>query len=72
MPMKQTAYGTPLLLRGKDITVLKQVDAFSEASLQELIFNHPSFLPISDIDESFNPMLPGKVVSVQCKKGNQQ
>jgi hypothetical protein len=57
--MKKTAYGKPLLLtkEGKKVE-LDRVDAESEIAIQKLIFEHPDCLPISDIDESFNPLVP--------------
>ena len=57
--MKKTAYGKPLLLTndGKKVE-LDRVDAESEIAIQKLIFEHPDCLPISDIDESFNPLVP--------------
>lgn len=30
----------------------------NEASIQELVYKYPSCLPISEIDESFNPVIP--------------
>ena len=54
--MKKTAYGKPILLGNDDnIIILKKADEFNELTIQELIFNHPDCLPISDIDESYNP-----------------
>lgn len=57
--MKKTAYGKPVLLGKYDESIkLEKIEAFDELSIQELIFNHPDCLPISDIDESFNPVIP--------------
>ncbi|MCF7920052.1 MAG: DUF4268 domain-containing protein [Candidatus Cloacimonetes bacterium] len=56
--MKQTAYGTPILIQNEEVILLNQVGAINEASIQELVFKYPSCLPISEIDESFNPVLP--------------
>lgn len=55
--MKKTAYGTPLFLDDGNITVLYQKEARDEAAIQELVFHCPSCLPISDIDESYNPVV---------------
>ena len=56
--MKQTAYGKPLLLNQQESVIpLNQVEAMDEATLQQLVFNHPECLPISDIDEAYNPVI---------------
>lgn len=57
--MKQTAYGKPIFLNTKnEVSLLTKVDAEDELAIQELIFNYPQCLPISDIDESYNPVVP--------------
>ena len=56
--MKQTAYGTPLLIQDNEVTLLHQIEAMDEASIQNLVFKYPSCLPISEIDESYNPVIP--------------
>jgi len=57
--MKQTAYGKPILLNSDgSITELEKIKVLKESSIQELIFQYPSCLPISDIDESYNPIIP--------------
>lgn len=57
--MKQTAYGKPLFLNSNNqATPLNKVEADDELAVQELIFNNPDCLPISDIDESYNPVTP--------------
>ncbi|HCS21843.1 MAG TPA: hypothetical protein DIW47_15015 [Bacteroidetes bacterium] len=57
--MKKSAYGKPFLVsNSNEITLLNKVDLADEASIQELIFNNPECLPVSDIDESFNPLVP--------------
>jgi hypothetical protein len=57
--MKQTAYGKPLFLNSNNkVTPLNKVEAVDELAIQELIFNNPNCLPISDIDESYNPVTP--------------
>ena len=57
--MKQSAYGKPILIStGNEVSHLNKVEALDEITIQELIFNHPECLPISDIDESYNPIIP--------------
>ena len=57
--MKKRANGTPILIRLNNETVsLDKEDNYDEAFLQNLIFEKPECLPISDIDESFNPLIP--------------
>ncbi|SNS80426.1 protein of unknown function [Ekhidna lutea] len=57
--MKQTAYGKPLFLNSNnEVTHLTKVEADDELAVQELIFKNPDCLPISDIDESYNPVVP--------------
>jgi hypothetical protein len=57
--MKKTAYGKPIFLsENNDAIKLKKVENFDEAFIQNLIFNNPDCLPISDIDESYNPLIP--------------
>lgn len=57
--MKQTAYGKPLFLNSNnEVSALTKVEADDELAVQELIFNNPDCLPISDIDESYNPITP--------------
>lgn len=57
--MKQTAYGNPLFLNDNDqVTRLSKIEVLDEHSIQDLIFKNPECLPISDIDESYNPVIP--------------
>lgn len=63
--MTNSAYGTPLIVdAGGKAEKLERValtgsDAnYSEKYLQELIFNHPSCLPIYEIDQSFSNLIP--------------
>ncbi len=56
--MKQSAYGRPISIDDGKVELLKQIEALDEASIQELVFKYPECLPISDIDESFNPVIP--------------
>ncbi|MEQ8470202.1 MAG: DUF4268 domain-containing protein [Marinoscillum sp.] len=57
--MKQTAYGQPLLINSDSkVTQLVKDDFAEEQHIQSLIFNYPECLPISDIDEAYNPLIP--------------
>lgn len=57
--MKQTAYGKPLIISNdQNVLHLSKSDAMDELTIQNLIFEYPETLPISDIDESYNPVLP--------------
>ena len=56
--MKKTAYGHPILIKDDEVVLLNKEQALDEATIQNLIFDHPDCLPISDIDESYNPVIP--------------
>ncbi|GAB6088781.1 DUF4268 domain-containing protein [Spirochaeta dissipatitropha] len=56
--MKKTAHGTPILIKDGVETLLERTQATDESSIQHLIYKHPGCLPISDLDESYNPLLP--------------
>ena len=57
--MKQTAYGKPLFINADDqVQYLSKIEVLDELSMQELIFKYPECLPVSDIDESYNPLIP--------------
>lgn len=56
--MKKTAYGTPILIKDGKEHILKQIEALDESSIQQLVFSYPSCIPVSDIDESYNPLVP--------------
>jgi len=56
--MKTSAYGNPLLVEHNSVEHLKQFDQFDELTIQNLVFDNPECLPVSDIDESFNPLYP--------------
>ena len=56
--MKQTAYGTPIVIQNGEEYLLKRIEALDEASIQGLVFKYPSCIPISEIDESYNPVVP--------------
>jgi len=56
--MKETAYGTPIVIQDGQEHLLEQIEAHDEASIQELVFKYPSCIPISEIDEAYNPAIP--------------
>jgi hypothetical protein len=57
--MKQTAYGKPFFINQNDqVTQLGKIEVLDEVTIQNLIFKNPECLPISDIDESYNPVIP--------------
>ena len=56
--MKKTAHGNPILVTNQESKILKPVSPLLEKDIQDLIFKHPKCLPISDIDESYNPIIP--------------
>ena len=55
--MKKTAHGNPIIISQNKAQVLKAVNPFLEKDIQDMIFAHPECLPISDIDESYNPVI---------------
>ncbi len=57
--MKQSAYGQPIYIDGTGVvTKLEKSQVVDEQTIQELIFQHVECLPISDIEESYNPLVP--------------
>lgn len=56
--MKKTAHGNPILVAQDTVTILNPIHPLIEKDIQDLIFDHPACLPISDIDESYNPVIP--------------
>ena len=57
--MKKTAYGKPLFLNNEHkVTPLTKNESLDERTVQELILRNPECLPISEIDESYNPIMP--------------
>ena len=56
--MKKSAHGNPILIKNHKIEILDKVNPFAEKDIQNLIFENPSCLPISDIDESYSPIIP--------------
>jgi len=56
--LKRTAHGNPILVGKDKTTILKSINPLLEKEIQDLIFENPECLPISDIDESYNPVIP--------------
>ena len=56
--MKKSAHGAPIIVSKNKATVLNQVSLYTEKKIQDLIFKNPPCLPVSDIDESYNPLIP--------------
>jgi len=56
--MKKSAHGNPIFISHGKTKALTRISGFSEKQIQDLIFNHPDCLPISDIDEVYNPIIP--------------
>ena len=56
--MKKSAYGNPLVIQKHNVKSLERLEEFSELMIQNLVFTNPECLPISDIDESYNPLIP--------------
>lgn len=56
--MKKTAHGNPILVAKGKAEILKPINPLLEKDIQDLIFEYPECLPISDIDESYNPVIP--------------
>lgn len=56
--MKKSAHGAPIIVSKNKATVLNQVSLYTEKKIQDLIFKNPLCLPVSDIDESYNPLIP--------------
>ena len=56
--MKKSAYGKALLIENEVVKDLARDEDLNESKLQDLVFNFPQCLPISDIDESYNPLVP--------------
>ena len=47
-----------ITLRRPPLTTESQGRAYDEAWLQELLFRNPELLPIGEIDEAFEPVIP--------------
>jgi Domain of unknown function (DUF4268) len=57
--MRKSAYGTPLVVKdGADPVVLNKIEISDEKFIQELVFNYPSCLPISEIDRAYEELVP--------------
>ena len=55
--MKNIAHGNPIFIENGITEVLISVNHFSEKEIQEIVFENPECLPISDIDENYNPII---------------
>jgi len=55
--MKKSAYGKPILISNGESSSIKRLENVDELTIQNLIFDFPECLPISDIDESYNPVI---------------
>ena len=61
--MRRSAYGTPLVIKdGGDPIVLDKIEildgSYNEKFIQELVFDHPSCLPVSEIDRAYEDLVP--------------
>ena len=61
--MRKSAYGTPLVIKdGGDPIVLDKIEisdgSYNEKFIQELVFDHPSCLPVSEIDRAYEDLVP--------------
>lgn len=56
--MKKSAYGKPLLIKSDKTKTINRIENVSESTIQNLVFEFPECLPLSDIDESYNPIIP--------------
>ncbi len=56
--MKKSAYGKPILLSEGGVKEINKKEFKDELSIQNLVFENPLCIPVSDIDESFNPIVP--------------
>lgn len=56
--MKKSAYGKPILIKEDKTQVLERIENVDELTIQNLVFDFPDCLPISEIDESYNPLIP--------------
>lgn len=57
--MKKSAYGKPILISADNkFREINKINSFDEEYIQNIVFEFPSCLPISDIDEAFNPLIP--------------
>lgn len=61
--MRKSAYGAPLVIQnGADPIVLEKVPiaggSYNEKFIQELAFDHPSCLPVREIDRAYEQLVP--------------
>ena len=55
--MKKTAYGNPVLLKNNQSKLINRIEFKDELSIQNLVFDYPDSIPVSDIDEAYNPLI---------------
>jgi hypothetical protein len=55
--MKKSAYGKPVLLSGSNSQTISRLDV-DEFFIQNIVFDFPDCIPVSDIDEAYNPLIP--------------
>lgn len=55
--MKKPAHGAPIYISNGTVMKLNRIETFSEKELQDIIFDYPESLPISSIDEAYNPLV---------------
>jgi RecB family endonuclease NucS len=60
--MSETQYCTPLLVSDDNVSVLERIPisdgGYNEAYIQDLAFAHPSCLPISELDRTYEGLIP--------------
>lgn len=56
--MKKSAYGKPVLLSRNQSQTINKVENIDEISIQNIVFGFPDCIPVSDIDEAYNPLVP--------------
>ena len=56
--MRKARHGNPILISNGNLEVLERRSIYSEKEIQDVVFEYPETIPISDIDESFNPLIP--------------
>jgi hypothetical protein len=55
--MKKSAYGKPILISDGNAHLIERIEQVDELTIQNLVFDYPECLPISDIDEAYNPLI---------------
>ena len=56
--MKKSAHGNPVLISNEKSHSISKTENFDEVTIQKIIFDFPECIPVSDIDESYNPLIP--------------